>query len=51
MKVPIRRGWVRDTLLRGEPVVVDGQFVGRPGGGRFLVREPAPAAAGRLRAG
>jgi len=44
------RGWVRDTLLRGEPVVVDGRFVGQPGGGRFLCREPT-AGRGRLSVG
>jgi dihydropyrimidinase len=32
------RGAVRTVLLRGEPVVRDGIFVGRRGRGRFLER-------------
>jgi dihydropyrimidinase len=32
------RGAVRTVLLRGQPVIRDGQFVGRRGAGRFLER-------------
>jgi dihydropyrimidinase len=32
------RGGVRTVLLRGQPVIRDGQFVGRRGAGRFLER-------------
>jgi dihydropyrimidinase len=32
------RGAVRTVLLRGEPVIRDGEFVGRRGAGRFLER-------------
>jgi dihydropyrimidinase len=35
------RGAVRTVLLRGEPVIRDGQFVGRRGAGRFLERSLA----------
>jgi dihydropyrimidinase len=34
------RGWPTTTLLRGQVIVRDRQFVGEPGQGRFLVREP-----------
>jgi dihydropyrimidinase len=34
------RGAVRDVLVRGEPVIADGAFVGRRGFGRFLERSP-----------
>jgi dihydropyrimidinase len=37
------RGTVRSVLLRGEPVVRDGLFVGRRGRGRFLERQPVPS--------
>jgi len=39
-----RRGAVRTVLLRGEPVVQDGTFVGRRGRGRFVERELAQRA-------
>jgi dihydropyrimidinase len=35
------RGAVRTVLLRGEPVIRDGEFVGRRGAGRFLERSLA----------
>ena len=35
------RGAVRTVLLRGEPVIRDGAFVGRRGQGRFIERESA----------
>ncbi|HEY8179109.1 MAG TPA: dihydropyrimidinase [Candidatus Limnocylindria bacterium] len=38
------RGAVRTVLLRGEPVIREGLFVGRRGRGRFLERSLAPAA-------
>ena len=34
------RGWPITTLLRGEVVVENRRFVGRPGQGRFLKRSP-----------
>ena len=34
------RGAVRTVLLRGEPVVRDGLFVGKRGRGRFLEAKP-----------
>ncbi len=37
----VARGEVRTVLLRGEPVVRDGIFVGRRGRGRFLERHLA----------
>ena len=33
-------GWPVHTLVRGRPIVVDREFVGEPGYGRFLVRKP-----------
>jgi dihydropyrimidinase len=39
------RGAVRSVLLRGQPVVHDGIFVGRRGAGRFIERAPAPVTA------
>jgi dihydropyrimidinase len=39
------RGAVRTVLLRGQPVVRDGIFVGRRGAGRFIERAPAPVTA------
>ncbi len=36
------RGAVRTVLLRGEPVVQEGLFVGRRGRGRFLERSLTP---------
>ena len=33
-------GWPVTTLLRGQTIVRDRSFVGQPGQGRFLVREP-----------
>jgi dihydropyrimidinase len=38
------RGAVRTVLLRGQPVVHDGIFVGRRGAGRFIERAPAASA-------
>ena len=35
-------GSVRTVLLRGQPVVRDGIFLGRRGGGRFIERTPRP---------
>jgi dihydropyrimidinase len=35
------RGAVQTVLLRGQPVIRDGNFVGRRGAGRFLERSPA----------
>ena len=40
------RGAVRTVLLRGQPVVHDGIFVGRRGAGRFIERAPVTAASG-----
>ncbi|UDY35490.1 dihydropyrimidinase [Dermatobacter hominis] len=37
-------GWPETVLLRGEPVVDRGSFVGSPGAGRYLSRSPVPAA-------
>jgi dihydropyrimidinase len=34
------RGYPALVLLRGRPVAQDGQFVGRPGAGRFVPRRP-----------
>ena len=39
------RGAVRTVLLRGQPVVHDGIFVGLRGAGRFIERAPAPVMA------
>jgi dihydropyrimidinase len=36
-------GEVRTVLLRGGPVIRDGEFVGRRGGGRFVERAIAPS--------
>ncbi|HEX6655246.1 MAG TPA: dihydropyrimidinase [Candidatus Limnocylindria bacterium] len=36
------RGAVRSVLLRGQPVIRDGEFVGTRGAGRFLERSLAP---------
>lgn len=33
-------GSVRSVFLRGQPVVQEGKFVGRPGSGKFLARAP-----------
>lgn len=33
------QGWPRTVLLRGQPLVVDGEFVARPGQGRFVERK------------
>lgn len=33
-------GWPRDVISRGEVIVRDGRFVGRPGRGRFIRRSP-----------
>ena len=33
-------GWPRDVISRGELIVRDGRFVGRPGRGRFIRRSP-----------
>ena len=33
-------GWPVHTVVRGRPVVVDREFVGEPGYGRFIVRKP-----------
>jgi dihydropyrimidinase len=44
------RGWTRDVILRGEPVVEGGRFVGQQGAGRFVRRgrpEPLDEGAGR----
>ncbi len=38
------RGAVRTVLVRGQPVVRDGIFVGRRGAGRFVERAPVSAA-------
>lgn len=35
-----QRGRVRDTVLRGTPIVRDGVFVGELGAGRFIKRRP-----------
>jgi len=40
------RGRPRHVLLRGTPVVRDGEFVGRAGAGRFVARRPRAAAVG-----
>jgi len=34
-------GWPRDVVSRGRVVVREGDFVGQPGAGRFVVREPS----------
>ena len=39
-------GWPVTTLVRGRPVVRDRRFVGVPGQGRFIAREPVAEAAG-----
>jgi dihydropyrimidinase len=39
------RGAVRSVLLRGEPVIREGLFVGRRGRGRFLERALEPPTA------
>lgn len=48
------RGRIKHTLVRGQFVVEDGAFVGRPGYGRFIARPagpgPAAGAPGELRA-
>ncbi len=33
------QGWPRDVLSRGRVIVCDGEFVGKPGWGRFVFRE------------
>ena len=33
-------GWPRHVLSRGRPVVRDGNLIGQPGWGRFVLREP-----------
>ncbi|MBN1484831.1 MAG: dihydropyrimidinase [Chloroflexia bacterium] len=37
------QGYPRDVFLRGRPLVRGGQFVGEPGGGRFVERSSQPA--------
>ncbi len=37
------RGWPVTTLVRGKVVVRDREFIGEPGYGKFIEREPAPA--------
>ncbi len=32
------KGWPTLTMVRGEPVMRDGEIVGKPGHGRFLER-------------
>jgi dihydropyrimidinase len=40
------RGWPRAVVSRGRVVAKDGMFVGEPGWGRYLVRQPRSGAVG-----
>ncbi len=44
------RGWTRDVLLRGTPIVLDGAFCGAAGAGRFIARRTAGGGAAVSRA-